>query len=158
MHNFGVTVADEYLDFIVEGQVSNPLKEYIERLSEEHDPIFNRFDMMGGGKYVLELAKIAQQIKLQQLQNLVIEEFGTVARRVWGVLVKSQNKYDDKQVSKLALVDEKTTREQLYKLFKFGLVFMQVFSYNHRMYPETKITVHQKRSFCGMSTLKNHVN
>jgi DNA-directed RNA polymerase III subunit RPC3 len=98
----------------------------MQAMAQDHLPIFDKTEVMGGGKYVLDLDKWTQKMRTEIVENLIREKVGEVAVRIWRLLA-DKKMLDDKQVSKLALVDEKVARGNLYSMLKAGLVFIQVF-------------------------------
>jgi hypothetical protein len=131
---FGMAVANAHVNIpAVTGSV-NPLRDYMDLLSDDSEPFFTR-DMISGSQYVMQLEYITQQFKVQIVLEIIKERLGPLACRIWRLLY-SKKKLDDKQVfinnkvSKLALVDEKLGRECLYKMFKMGLLFIQVLLIN----------------------------
>lgn len=124
--NLGLAISTENLFLNVTKPVPNTLDEYMQAMSQDHLPIFDKVEAMGGGKYVLDLHKWTQKMRIEIIENLVREKVGEVAVRIWRLLA-DKKMLDDKQVSKLALVDEKVTRGHLYSMLKAGLVLIQVF-------------------------------
>jgi hypothetical protein len=120
----GAALANENLDMIVSKPVPNPLEHYVQSMTFEHLPVFDRINT-GGVKYALNLLKLSNKMKTELIENLVFEKYGKAAYRIWRLLAEKKM-LDDKQISKLALVDEKLARSNLYSMLKSGLVFVQV--------------------------------
>ena len=73
--------------------VANPLQEYLELMTTYHAPLLFREN----DKYSLRLGAIMENIKTQIVGDIVKERCGTVAHRIWRLLLLKE-KLDDKQV------------------------------------------------------------
>ncbi|TPX37572.1 hypothetical protein SmJEL517_g00676 [Synchytrium microbalum] len=80
--------------------------------------------MMGGGEYLVPLKEHNHFLKLEILRKYVLESFGKVSLRLWNLLL-TENKLDEKTISKLALTSSKETRKALYPLLDRGYIQMQ---------------------------------
>ncbi|KAJ3303102.1 DNA-directed RNA polymerase III subunit RPC3 [Kappamyces sp. JEL0829] len=117
-------IAKQQIQLPIEDSVHNQLAEYAEHLSTDHAPFLQKIDQKADGLYQIRIKHITEQLKLSMLETIVMEKCGAVACRIFRLLM-DKKKLDDKNVSKLALVDEKVARNQLYSMLQLGLVFMQ---------------------------------
>jgi hypothetical protein len=97
--SFGLAVSNAKIDIQVGKATANPLKEYMELLSEDQEPIFQK-DSIGGNQYNIQLEYCTQQMCIQVLEQIIRQKFGAVAFRIWKVL-QIKKKLDDKQVCTL---------------------------------------------------------
>jgi DNA-directed RNA polymerase III subunit RPC3 len=119
------------------------LTDYITLLANDEVPFISKQDERGGGQYVVNLKQCTDRIKQMLVEDYCKEKLGTVACRIWRLLTAkgmlgekevwgtneiSSCLYLEQKVAKLAMVANKTAREQLYVLYRHGLVFMQVLS------------------------------
>lgn len=73
----------------------------------------------------MRIADCISVIKRNTLLSILEENCGSVAARIWRLLY-DKKKLDERQITKLALMQEKVARELLYKMLKLGMVFIQV--------------------------------
>ncbi|KAI8924662.1 RNA polymerase III subunit RPC82 helix-turn-helix domain-containing protein [Entophlyctis helioformis] len=115
----GVLTRGEHLS--VHGQTGNALMEYIETLAAEPVKILTSVD---GPQYAINLRGCINTLKAQLIESIIHEKFGAVCCRIWRLLYM-RNKLDEKQIGKLAMVNNKIASESLYAMFKAGFVFLQ---------------------------------
>jgi hypothetical protein len=127
MSSLGPTLKN--VDMPVVGNPSYPLLHYLDALSTNEPRILARSDERGGGEYIVRLQNSAKEMKLRLIISILQERCGSASCRIWRLLLLKQ-KLDEKQITKLALMNEKVVRTLLYAMFKIGLVFIQVLGSN----------------------------
>lgn len=138
------------------GNPGNPLLHYLDALSTYEPKILSRLDDRGGGEFVIQLASCVRELKLRLITSIIQERCGGPSCRIWKVLLLKQ-KLDEKQITKLVLMNEKVVRQLLYSLFKIGFVFIQVYySLYARTFPKVLIIQRHARLSCTMLTFLAH--
>ncbi|KAJ1549697.1 RNA polymerase III subunit C82 [Nowakowskiella sp. JEL0078] len=63
-------------------------------------------------------------MKIKVLENIITSKYGGTAAMIWNML-RVKQKLDEKQVTKLSLLDSKTVRKHLYDLLDGGFAHLQ---------------------------------
>lgn len=94
-------------------------------LMEMHEvPFVSKSDERGGGQYNANLLKVTEFMRQVVIESYIREKFGVVGCRIWRLLL-IKGMLGEKEVAKLAMISNKTAREQLYLLVQSGLAFLQ---------------------------------
>jgi hypothetical protein len=96
IHTLGLAVASANVELPTIPGSANPLRDYIELMSDESEPFLTR-DMVTGNQYVLQLDYLASEMRVQNILSIMNSKLGVVACRLWRIL-RQKKKLDDKQV------------------------------------------------------------
>eukprot|EP00842_Homolaphlyctis_polyrhiza_P006678 jgi/Hompol1/7010/HPOL_005165-RA len=102
------------------GPCDNKVMEYIKTLMADGAQIITSSQ----GQYTVNLANSVRAIQIEIIESIIYDKFGPIGRRIWRLL-HINNKLDEKQVAKIAMVSNKVARESLYAMFRAGFVFLQ---------------------------------
>ncbi|KAJ3332054.1 RNA polymerase III subunit C82 [Blyttiomyces sp. JEL0837] len=103
---------------------ADELKDSISLLVMDEIPFLSKVDDKAGGQYAANIKSISMAIKQCLIEDYVRERMGSVGCRVWRLL-NIKGMLSEKDVSKLALVSNKTARSNLYELMQHGVAFLQ---------------------------------
>mmetsp|Transcript_14720 Transcript_14720/g.52979 ORF Transcript_14720/g.52979 Transcript_14720/m.52979 type:complete len:399 (+) Transcript_14720:457-1653(+) len=100
-------------------------KERLKQLCDSTGDLVSCFrDVQGGNNYSVDVNRTMQLIRTKEIEAIIRERFGVPACRIFRLLLLKSN-LEQKQVSELAMIPVKDTRELLYKLLKAEYVQIQ---------------------------------
>ncbi|KAI8909666.1 hypothetical protein EDD86DRAFT_190607 [Gorgonomyces haynaldii] len=110
-----------HLELPVSGTKGLGLVHYLNLLAKTEPPIL--FES-ASGEYRVQTKKLVQELRARLILSIIHEALSVSGTRIWRLL-RSMKKLEEKQISKIALMEEKTTRHCLYEMLKMGFVFLQ---------------------------------
>lgn len=144
------------MEYPVTGNPANPLAHYLDALATYDPKLLARTDERGGGEFVVRFDACVTELKTRLIISILQERCGTASCRIWRLLLLKQ-KLDEKQISKLALMNEKDLRVILYSMLKMGMVYIQVYFVLFRMCRKVWIIPQPGLHSCGMLIFVAHV-
>ncbi|ORX92951.1 hypothetical protein K493DRAFT_262953 [Basidiobolus meristosporus CBS 931.73] len=100
------------------------ITEFLDLLCTDRAKFLSKVDERGAGQYKVNLSNGTTALKRRLVESVVKERYGSISHRLFRILVENQ-KLDEKQITKIALVAGKEVREKLHQLAMAGLVELQ---------------------------------
>jgi DNA-directed RNA polymerase III subunit RPC3 len=93
----GLAVASASVELPTIPGSANPLREYVELMTDESEPFLGK-DMVTGNQYVIQLEYLSTEMRILNILSILNSKLGVVACRLWRIL-RQKKKLDDKQVT-----------------------------------------------------------
>ncbi|OZJ05024.1 hypothetical protein BZG36_02143 [Bifiguratus adelaidae] len=97
---------------------------FLEIMTKDQIGFVAKKDDRGHGEYVIQFAKIRDELKKRVFFEVLQEQFGSLSVRLVRILME-KGKLDEKMIQKIAMIPQKDTREKLFLLEKAGFVHFQ---------------------------------
>lgn len=104
------------------------IRHYLEALCADELKLLQKAEESSGGsgsKYMIDYERVIGNCRKEFIEDVIEECHGPNSLRLYRAL-ESKKILDEKALAKLCLLNPKDARERLFKLFKLGLIEMQV--------------------------------
>lgn len=105
------------------GLTASPLLQYLHILMQNFD-FLEAQSSLGANAFSFNVTKASRHLRLTLMESFIRARFGVPSARIFKILL-SKRMYEERQISKVAMITSKEVRERLYALLKNGLVHLQ---------------------------------
>ena len=105
------------------GLAASPLLQYLHLLAQNFDYLQAQ-SALGANAFCFNVTKALRHLRLILIESFIRSRFGLPSARIFKILL-SKRMYEERQISKVAMITSKEVRERLYALLKAGLVHLQ---------------------------------
>ena len=101
------------------------VKKHLQLLCETSPPLLIQTGTRGLGEFAVPFDNLIRDVRLTELEHLILSRFGPCALRLTRILAERGSKLDEKTISNLALVKQKEIRVTLTAMHEAGFLDLQ---------------------------------
>ena len=102
---------------------SSPLLQYLHLICQNFDYLQAQTSL-GANAFIFDIQKASRHLRLMLIESFIRSRFGLPSARIFRILL-SKKMFEERQISKVAMITSKEVRERLYALLNVGLVQLQ---------------------------------